>query len=357
MNSITTSQLATAQAAFISDFGAFLIDEAEVGLQPYGLSDEGEILYGPLEREAEPLEPLFPTDGSSPFSSEVSALQKAIEVPLRPLMVGVGEKESDDPVPEGALAKRVSLYGHMTARKFLAEHSREGGDESIGIIRSVAKDIDVVAKSLKEGKGNYMPNVFFLNSAILFAALDDVASSRLAVNNFFEAARSLYTQKVFIGAAAMAEKAVEVATRGSSVPFSAGRLNELHTLVADSWHKSLEADPSGETYWLRLYRGMRSALHLEDKDFMGKFTRLASHMSVAEADFEKASRDFMRRGWYGAQRYPMTDQYWFSVKNVIDRAIAIWISQGLEEDMVEKAVIFSQTAEQLHAQMKVDEQY
>jgi hypothetical protein len=383
MTSTTTTVAVNpaAQATFIKDFGAFLADEAGIGLQPCGMTDEGEIRYGRVEEEAEPLEKVFLIDGSprqervggvdipelkdrvgqvsegSPFMNEVFALQKAIEVPLRPLMVGMGEKGDQDAEMGAALQKRVALYGHLNAREFLARHYGRGGPESSRIIRIVAEDIAAVAQRLEAGEGNYMPNVFFLNSAVLFAALDEAVPNGLAVDNFFEAAKSLYIQKVFVGAAILAEKAVEVAGRESSKPLSIERSNVLHNFIADSWHRSLEADPSGETFGFRLYRGMHSAWNVQDKAVMGKFLKIASHLSLAEAGFEKAAHDFMRRGWYGAQRYPMTDKHWFVVGDMINRAVAIWIANGMDERTIEKAVRFSQQADKYCDAMKVAENY
>jgi len=373
----TSAGHAAMQARFVQEFGAFLTDEAKIGLKPYGFSDDGEILYGPMEKEADPLEPIFLIDGSPrkervggvdipelkdargheyrdiPFASDVFALQKAIEVPLAPLMTGISDDEKNASAKNIELSRRVAMYGHMSAREFLAEHYGRAGDEKERIIKPVAEDIDAVAQRHKAGEGNYMPNVYFFNSAILFAALGDSASSERAVNNFFEAARSLYVQKYFVAAAAVAEKALEMSQRDFAEPLGSDGSDVLRTMIADSWHCSLEANPGGATFLLRLYRGMRSAANIKDKAFMGKFLRLASHANLAQADFEKASSNFMRRAWYGAQRYPMDDTRWFIVQDMINRAVVYWISRGVEESVVERAVGFAQRAERIETGLKV----
>jgi hypothetical protein len=372
------------QTSFTMRFANFLTDEADVGLMAYDIAEDGEILYGRVDRGEEPLQRIVNIDGSprqemvrgieipelhddrkkdieeTPFYEDVYSLQKTIEVPLGALMTGWSDKSdrafvSDD--AREAFEKRIEMHGGMSAREFLAKYNGWGAEEKRGIIEPIAWDIHAAAERLaeKKGSGNPTPYGCLYNSAVLFAALDDIASHKRAADNFFAAAKWLFVRESFVAAAVLAELAAEVSMSKMGVELTPEeeehtpnleRFNEFYSLAADAWHKSLETDLTPETYALRLYRGLRDASGIQDKTKMDRFLKMASHQSIAKADFEKAAADFMRRAWYGTQRFPMRSRDWACVRDMINRAVSMWmnLTEAMDPATVEAAHEYAREA-------------
>jgi hypothetical protein len=376
------------QTDFINHFGSFLTHEAGVGLMAYDMAEDGEILYGPVDCETEPLQRIVNIDGSprqqkvrgielpelkdiekgdeskrTPFFADVYMLQKAIEVPLASLMKGWsnGSDRGFSSVSDAAaFRKRIEQFGDMTARQFLAKYNGWGAEEKEGIIKPVAEDIHAAAERLAGKEGGTAPYGCLYNSAVLFAALGDIASHERAANNFFAAARWLFARESFVAAAVLAEMAAEVSRSKEGVELSPEeedhapkleRLSEFYSLAADAWHKSLETDLTAETYAFRLYRGMRASWSMLNKSKVDRFLKMASHLSLASADFDKAAGDFMRRAWYGAQRYPMGRQEWAFVRDMINRAVSMWIPLNMAPVKVGTALEFARVAEKMDVEM------
>ncbi len=356
------------QAEFAAQLGTFLTHQAGVGLMPYDLRDDGEIVYESMDLPRPQLEPLIRIDGSprqvrvrgmdipelrdvregqkfiSPFVTNIFMLQKSMEVPLDGLMSGSLTSYADKFSArnlDGHFRARLDRFGGMTARGLLAAHASKSAQERARAIRPVAEDIYEVAQVVRKEDGEPIANAYFYNSAILFAALEGSDCHERAAENFYRAAKSLFGLGNFIAAAILSELAAHVGQ-----PFvEALTLNKYRSYAANAWDRSIDADPEGENIPLRIYRGMLSSFDLPNKSVMEKLLRKASHLSLAGADVEAAADDFMRRAWYGAQRSDMTDKDWTFVRDMINRALSIWVNTGKDGATLDEAAEFAGTAE------------
>jgi len=372
---LSIGQIST-QAEFAAQLGVFLTHQAGVGLMPYDLKDHGEIVYESMDLPKPQLEPLIRIDGSprqvrvrgidipelhesesgkklnSPFVSNIFMLQKSMEVPLSGLMTGSLTRTMNDfssRALDGQFKRRLELFGDMTARAFLAAHAARGADERMRAIRPVAEDIFEVARGVREADGESIANAYFYNSAILFAALEGKDCHERAADNFYLAAKSLFGLKNFVAVAILSELAAHV---GQS-HLNEMTLNKYRAYAANSWDKSIDEEPGGENIPLRIYRGMLGSFDLPNKSIMERLLRKASHLSLAGADPEAAAADFMRRAWYGAHRTVMADKDWAFVKDMINRAIAMWMNVGKDSATIDIAVGFATIAEDFEVEQTV----
>lgn len=378
-----STRLIASQANFVADLGTLLTDELGVGLVACDLTDEGEILYGPVGGKQAPLKTILNIDGSprqgnirkiripesrdvegtaegrSAFYKDIWAVQKVIEVPLGALLRDHSQMEFDTPAQRDVWMSHIALVGDLSAREFLAENYEKAPEEKARLIKPVAEDLAEVADRMTRFRGD-QPNVFLINSAALFAALGEREMDERAVNNFFTAAKILFDSGNFVSAAVLVEKASEIGSRvhDDGEDFSAVSrldvLQEMRSLAGEAWYKSLDMDFGLSTYPFRLYRGMRSAWNMQDKTGIDNLLERATHLNYARANFANVAEDYLRRAWYATQRFPMTEKDWAFVQRMLDGAAALWIGLGRDDDDVEKLRGIVRSTEKLQVESRKD---